>query len=69
MPGLFDKIKAKKSEWDTKHEEGKVDQIQKIVEDNFEHFKKNLGKQLTKLGLSITYTGLSGVDRSIVSLR
>jgi len=61
-PGLFDKIKKKKTEWDEKRQEKKVAQIQKQIDESFETFKKKLAKQLGKLGLSLTYVGLSGVD-------
>jgi len=62
MPGIFGKLKEKKSEWDKKREEEKVNQTQKMIDKGFEDFKKDLGKQLGKLGLSLTYTGLSGAD-------
>jgi len=62
MSGIFGKLKEKKSEWDKKREEQKVDQIQKMIDKGFEDFKKDLGKQLGKLGLSLAYAGLSGAD-------
>jgi hypothetical protein len=62
MSGIFGKIKEKKGEWDKKREEQKVDQIQKMIDKGFEDFKKNLGKQLGKMGLSLAYSGLSGAD-------
>jgi len=61
-PGLFDKIKKKKTEWDEKRQEKKVAQIQKQIDESFETFKKKLAKQLGKLGLSLTYVNLSGAD-------
>jgi hypothetical protein len=62
MSGIFGKLKEKKSDWDKKREEQKVNQIQKMINKGFEDFKKDLGKQLRKLGLSLAYTGLSGAD-------
>lgn len=62
MSGIFGKIKEKKEEWDKKREEGKVVQIQKEMDKAFEDFKKNLDKQLGKMGLSLGYAGLSGAD-------
>jgi len=61
-PGLFDKIKKKKTEWDEKRQEKKVAQIQKQIDESFETLKKKLAKQLGKLGLSLAYVGLSGAD-------
>lgn len=62
LSGIFGKLKEKKGEWDKKREEGKVDQIQKQMDKALEDFKKNLGKQLEKMGLSLPYADLSGAD-------
>jgi len=62
MSGIFGKLKEKKSEWDKKREEQKVNQIQEMIDKGFEDFKKDLGKHLGKLGLSLAYAGLSGAD-------
>jgi hypothetical protein len=65
MSGIFGKLKEKKSEWDKKREEEKVNQTQKMIDKGFEDFKKSLGKQLGKLGLSLAYAGLSGADAGV----
>jgi hypothetical protein len=62
LSGIFGKLKEKKGEWDKKREEGKVEQIQKQMDSAFDDFKKHLGKQLGKLGLSLTYASLSGAN-------
>jgi hypothetical protein len=65
MPSIFGRIKKKKAEWDKKKEETKVAQIQKQIDENSEKFKENLGKQLGKLGLSLTYVSLTGADAKV----
>jgi len=62
LSGIFGKIKEKKEEWDKSREEGKVSQIQMLMNKAFEDFKKNLEKKLGKMGLSLAYAGLSGAN-------
>ena len=56
MSGVSGWLKDKKSEWEDK----KVNKIQNMIDQKFGDFKKGLEKQLGKLGLSLTYAGISG---------
>lgn len=59
MPGVFDKIKGKKTAWDRKQEDRKIGEIQRGIDKLFQDFKKTFEKQLGKMGLPISYLALT----------
>ena len=62
MSGFLGKLKEKKGEWDQKQEENKVADIQRQIDKIFSEFKSDFAKQLGKLGLSLGYSRLMGVN-------
>lgn len=62
MPGIFDKVKEKKAEFDRKQQEGKVKDIQNQIDKRSADFKKDLEKGLRKMGLSPSYVDLWGAN-------